>query len=66
LNNFVMVCAILPSFPSLLVVGLLNAPINAIVNSKSLPMARVFVLYGVCVTLILFVLFGDYWTRLSE
>ena len=51
------------SFPSLLAVGFFNAPINASVNSKSLPIARVFVLYGVCVTLILFVLFGGYWTQ---
>jgi hypothetical protein len=39
-----MIPVILWIFPSLLVVGLLNAPINAIVNSKSLPMARVFFL----------------------
>ena len=51
------VVAILPSLLILLVVGVLNAPINAIVNSKSLPIARVFVLYGVCVTLISFISF---------
>ena len=51
------VVAILPSLLNLLLDGFLNAPIRAIVNSKSLPIALVLVLYGVCVTLILFISF---------
>ncbi len=47
-----MVVAILPNLLSRLLFGLFSAPINASVISKSLPMARVFVLNGVCVTLI--------------
>jgi hypothetical protein len=52
-----MVAAILPSLLNALLFGFLNAPIRAIVNSKSLPIARVLVLNGVCVTLISFVSF---------
>jgi len=58
LNSFVMVVAILPSLLIALLFGFFNAPNNANVISKSLPMARVFVLNGVCVTLILFVFCG--------
>ena len=47
-----MIVAILPSLLNALLFGCLSAPTSASVISRSLPIARVFVLNGVCVTLI--------------